>query len=91
MGENADAETPMRVYPIPPLHCAHSIVQVLGWDADGTIIFNDMSCSNNWATDNGGCLYSVGKAIFNDGAAVLDNEAFNGGCICKRNAVCVIW
>ena len=43
-----------------------------------------MSCANNWATNGGGCFYGLGRGIFNDGAAVLDNEALNGGCICKR-------
>lgn len=58
---------------------------MFGWDTDGTIIFDDMNCTNNWATINGGCFYGMGRAIFNDGVTVLDNKALNGGCICKHS------
>lgn len=60
-------------------------VQVLGWDTDGTITFNEVICKGNWAENDGGCYYGVGGAIFNNGTEMQGNLANNGACICERN------
>ena len=52
-------------------------------DAFSTITFNNVTCSTNVATNDGGCIYDVGTNIFNDGAVMLDNEAENGGFVCE--------
>ncbi|CAN0155805.1 unnamed protein product, partial [Ectocarpus fasciculatus] len=54
---------------------------MFGWDSGGAVELNDVVCSLNEAEENGGCLYSAGIAIANDGAMVLDNLAEAGGCI----------
>lgn len=51
----------------------------------GTITFNDVTCSENSATNDGGCFYGAGTNIFNDGVVALDNKAERGGCICAWN------
>lgn len=61
-------------------------VQVKGWDVDGTIVFNDVFCTNNSALENGGCFHGAGKTIFNDGTVMLNNQGEHGGSICKRNS-----
>lgn len=63
---------------------------MFGWDSSGTIIFNDVVCTNNVADGNGGCLYSTGRSSVNDGTVMHGNEAQDGGCICKSyNYRCV--
>lgn len=56
----------------------------MGWDSDGTITFNDVFCADNSAaTQHGGCFYSAGSGIVNNGTVMRDNEALDGGCICE--------
>lgn len=62
-----------------------STVQVLGWDAHGTIVFNAVLCKNNTASNNGGCFYGAGRGIVNDGTAMQNNSAVHGGSIRERN------
>lgn len=69
------------------VHCLTEfpfVVQVLGWDANGTIVFNDMFCTVNTADRNGGCLYASGRVIVNDGTAMAGNVALLGGSIRER-------
>lgn len=61
-----------------------TVVQVYGWDPTGTIVFNDVFCTNNSAEENGGCFHGSGKAIFNNGTVMLNNQGEHGGSICKR-------
>lgn len=63
------------------------MVQVMGWNASGTIVFNHVSCAANTVINDGGCFYGMGRGIINDGTVMLDNEASNGGgaSICERN------
>ena len=56
---------------------------MLGWDSSGTIIFNDVVCTNNLADGSGGCLYNTGRSRVNNGTVMHDNEATHGGCICE--------
>ena len=58
-------------------------VQVIGWHSSGTIVFNDVSCTQNLASGSGGCFFSTGRSIFNNGAVMHDNKARDGGCICE--------
>ena len=60
-----------------------TVSQVLGWDASGTITFNDMSCTHNSVAGNGGCFHGSGKSVFGNGTRMLDNYAEHGGSICK--------
>ena len=64
---------------------SYSVAQVLGWDANGTVIFNDVLCKENSAENHGGCFYAVGTGIVNDGAVMLQNSASNGGSIRECN------
>lgn len=57
---------------------------MFGWDAHGTIIFNDVICKDNTVTEDGGCFHGWGGGIFNNGTALLGNVANNGACICER-------
>lgn len=57
------------------------MVQVLGWDASGTVEFNDVLCEENSATIGGGCFYGAGGGIINAGTAMLHNSAADGGSI----------
>lgn len=59
------------------------MLQIFGWSDKGNLILNDLSCLNNSAEDNGGCLYVSGEAVINNGAVMLDNEAELGGCVCE--------
>lgn len=54
---------------------------VKGWDKYGTVVFNDVFCTNNSAAQNGGCFHGAGKGIFNDGAVMLNNQGIHGGSI----------
>lgn len=65
-------------------------MQVYGWDAGGMIVFDDVSCTNNTALNNGGSFYALGRAAASNGTVMHDNVARNGGCICER-AACAIW
>ncbi|CAN0292075.1 unnamed protein product, partial [Laminaria digitata] len=58
---------------------------VYGWDSDGTIVFDDVFCTNNSAIEHGGCLHSSGKVIINDGTVMLNNTADRGGGISTGN------
>lgn len=60
-------------------------LQVFGWDAKGTIVFNEVLCEANWVKLNGGCYYGMGSAFFNNGTKLRGNEANNGAGICERN------
>lgn len=60
----------------------------MGWDADGTITFDDVVCKGNKATRNGGCFYCAGGGIVNRGTAMLNNSAAgNGGSIRERHKI----
>lgn len=61
-----------------------TVVQVYGWDPAGTIVFNDVFCTNNLAVEHGGCFRGSGKVIFNNGTVMLNNQGEHGGSICKR-------
>lgn len=61
----------------------------MGWDSRGTIVFDNVSCTGNAATFNGGCFYGLGRSIFNDGASMLDNSAVNGGGIRELKVIAV--
>ena len=58
--------------------------QVLGWDANGAIVFNDVVCTENSAELEGGCFYGVGAGIINHGTVMIDNAGDSGGAICER-------
>lgn len=58
-------------------------VQVFGWDANGLIVFNAVTCARNTVTGYGGCFRNAGTGIVNNGTVMHDNEANNGGCICE--------
>lgn len=60
------------------------IVQVLGWDAKGAIIFNAVTCTQNTAVNFGGCFRGTGKDVVNNGTFMNDNHATHGGCICEN-------
>ena len=60
-------------------------MQVFGWDPSGTIMFNDVVCTNNSADGSGGCFCSTGKSVVNDGTLMHENEAYDGGCICESD------
>ena len=62
---------------------------MVGWDINGTIVFNDVICEQNYAVRDGGCFYGLGEGIFNNGTVVLDNMAENGGSICERKKRCL--
>lgn len=71
-----------------------AVVQVFGWDASGTITFNDMLCTNNSAEEYGGCFHGSGKGVFNNGTVMLDNHAEHGGSICENimyAATVILW
>lgn len=59
------------------------VVQVFGWDPSGTIVFNDVSCTQNLAIGNGGCFFSKGRSSVQNGTVMHDNNAGDGGCICE--------
>lgn len=73
-----------------PIH-----VQVLGWDSNGTITFNDVVCTRNTALESGGCFSGRGRGIVNDGTVMHSvvnngtvmhhNHAEYGGCICESH------
>lgn len=65
------------------------IVQVLGWNVDGTIVFDEVLCANNSAENHGGCVYAFGGGIFNDGTEMLNNSADRGGSICE--CIAFVW
>ncbi|CAM9909015.1 unnamed protein product [Ectocarpus sp. 4 AP-2014] len=55
---------------------------VFGWDPTGTVVFNDVVCSDNTVGGLGGCYYAAGKGIVNDGAVMRGNSALDdGGCV----------
>lgn len=65
-----------------------SLLQVVGWDADGTITFNDVVCKGNEAANNGGCFHGAGRGVVNRGTSMLNNSAAgNGGSIREPNNV----
>lgn len=67
-------------------YCAALLLeQVFGWDTLGSITFNDVNCSENLATNDGGCFFGAGSNLFNDGTVMLGNQADKGGCICERS------
>ena len=43
-----------------------------------------MMCSQNEAGENGGCFFSAGRGIVNDGTVMRGNLAGSGGCICEK-------
>ena len=59
------------------------VVQVFGWDSNGTTIFQDVRCALNTASENGGCFYGSGVGVVINGTVMHDNSADNGGCICE--------
>ena len=61
-------------------------MQVRGWDPDGTIVLNDVSCTSYSAVGHGGCFHGSGKVVFNDGTVMLNNQGDHGGSICKCNS-----
>lgn len=60
-------------------------MQVYGWDTSATVTFNDVNCSENVASNDGGCFYGAGSNVFNDGVVMLGNKAERGGCLCEYN------
>lgn len=65
------------------LLCLLFLLQVFGWDATGTIEFNDVVCTGSVSAANGGCLYVSGVGVVNDGTVMRGNQAKAGGCLCK--------
>lgn len=71
--------------PCNSLNSCYSVVQVFGWDENGTMIFNDVLCTENTAYRNGGCFSASGRGVVNDGTAMTGNVALNGGSIRECN------
>lgn len=62
---------------------------MLGWNENGTIVFNDVLCTKNSAETYGGCFYASGGGIINDGTEMLDNLADRGGSI--GECITLLW
>lgn len=57
---------------------------MFGWDLVGTVELNDFVCVSNEAEENGGCFFSAGRGVVNNGTVMRGNRAGTGGCICKE-------
>lgn len=66
-----------------------TVLQVCGRHSSGTIVFNDVRCTDNSAVGNGGCFHGSGKATFKNRTVMLNNQGINGGGICEYNS-CII-
>eukprot|EP00903_Cladosiphon_okamuranus_P020453 g18773.t1 len=54
---------------------------VFGWDVQGLITFDEMTCEENTASGEGGCFYAAGGGLTTNSTTMRDNDGLTGGCI----------